>query len=318
MLSLRRNTIFIAVGLILVSIAQTGHAESFKPEKIDPAYEHNRWKTPCKGITRDFAAFKSCFDDEDDDNKDGVSDIWGVPEWVSYEMRKINKKCLKTSARPGKWFGDEELIKSKIMPADASYAYPKKFLGSQRDWYSRGHLAMKMHAERLGAAEGWNTHTFYNAVPQRQLFNAGIWLDLEYLTAAWAQEYGAVWVITGPIFADRTAFARLGEAGETPVAIPDALFKLVVKVGSSPERPDVLAFIYPQVGPGYYGGKPYNHLRYLTTVDEVEKLTGIDFFSELPAAQETALEKMSAEQLWAAKDADFIPVCKSASSGLNE
>lgn len=97
------------------------------------------------------------------------------------------------------------------MPKDASYAYSKAFLKNRKDWFSRGHLAMKLHAERLGDAAAWNTHTFYNAVPQRQLFNAGIWQDLEDYTAAWAQHYGDVWVITGPIFADKSPIVYLGE-----------------------------------------------------------------------------------------------------------
>lgn len=195
------------------------------------------------------------------------------------------------------------------MPSDESYAYPKNFIGKRRDWYSRGHLCMKMHGERLGSAEGWNTHTFYNAVPQRQLFNAGIWLDLEYLTAAWAQEYGSVWIIDGPIFADKVPSFFIGEPGEMPVAVPDALFKIVVKEGQDVDMPDVLAFIYPQVGAGYYNGKPYNHLRYLTTVEEIEKITGLSFFTELPPAKRKQLAKLQAVELWPVEERDFLPAC---------
>lgn len=296
---------------ILVLPAQI-NAETFKPEIIDPAFQHDRWKTACGGITRDFAAFLSCFDNHDDDNKDGTADTWGVPEWVSYEMKRLNKTCIKTANRPSKWFGDQELISQGIMPSDNSYAYPKKFIGKKRDWFSRGHLCMKMHGERLGAAQGWNTHTFFNAVPQRQLFNAGIWLDLEYLTAAWAQKYGSVWVIDGPIFADKAASFYIGEAGEMPVAVPDALFKIVIKEGISTQQPDILAFIYPQVGAGYYNGKPYNHLRYITTIDEIEKLTGINFISNLPKAIQKQLKKLQAPALWPVDKKDFLPACQGA------
>lgn len=306
------------VAMAIVVFTSCANATSFKPETIDSSYEHDRWKTSCTGITREFAAFKSCFDDADDDNQDGSPDIWGVPEWVSYEMKKLDRRCIKTSQRPSKWFGDPSLVSQGIMPSDRSYAYPGSFVRKRKDWYSRGHLAMKMHAERIGYVEGWNTHTFFNAVPQRQLFNAGIWLDMEYLTAAWAQKYGAVWVVTGPVFADKAPYAHLGEVGELPVAIPDALFKVVVKEGLRPGIPDVLAFIYPQVGPGYYGGKPYNHLRYVTTVDEIEKLTGIDFFSLLPPELEKPLEREMADALWPVEGEHFLPACKSTASTLND
>jgi endonuclease G len=49
----------------------------------------------------------------------------------------------------------------------------------------------------------------------------------------------------------------------------------VIKDGATPGGPDVLAFIYPQVGPGY-SFRPYDHLRFLTTVDEIEEMTRIE------------------------------------------
>ena len=122
--------------------------------------------------------------------------------------------------------------------------------------------------------------------------------------------FRAVWVITGPIFADRHAYAHLGDPGEFPVAIPEALFKIVVKESGTPNRPDVLAFIYPQVGPGY-STRPYNHARFLTTVDEIETATGVDFFMSLPNDVEEELEKTEATALWPTVPADFISsVCR--------
>lgn len=85
-----------------------------------------------------------------------------------------------------------------------------------------------------------------NAVPQREFFNSGIWLDLENKTAAWADQHGAVWIVAGPIFNNRRPTRTLGEAGEMQIAIPDALFKIVVRESSNANRPDVLAFVYAQ------------------------------------------------------------------------
>lgn len=67
---------------------------------------------------------------------------------------------------------------SGIMPDDNSYKTTKAFRDARPDWFARGHLAAKLLAERLGADAAWNTHAFHNAVPQMQLFNAGIWLDM--------------------------------------------------------------------------------------------------------------------------------------------
>jgi endonuclease G, mitochondrial len=293
--------------IVLLFISFPVWAAEFKPNVLDPSYNHDRWGTSANCVLANFRAYTSCFDDLDDDNNDGAPDAWGVPEWVAYEIKRTNDQCIKTFERPSKWITDSGLFAQGIMPDDKSYAYPKAFTSKRKDWFSRGHLAMKMHAERLGADAGWNTHTFFNAVPQRQRFNGGIWLDLEDLTAAWAQHYGAVWVITGPIFADKAPHAFVGQQSEFPVAIPDALFKIVVKEGSSPTHPDVLAFIYPQAGAGFYEGKPFDHIRYTSSVDEIEKLTGIDFFQALP--DENGIESQEIRSLWPVNNQDFIKAC---------
>ncbi|MGB4057718.1 MAG: DNA/RNA non-specific endonuclease [Alphaproteobacteria bacterium] len=303
------------LAIALLFLSSPAGAADFKPNVLDPTYNHDRWGTSANCILANFRAYTSCFDDFDDDNDDGISDVWGVPEWVAYEIKKTDAQCIKTYARPSKWITDPDLFTHGIMPDDKSYAYPKAFTSKRKDGFSRGHLAMKMHAERLGADAGWNTHTFYNAVPQRQRFNAGIWLDLEDLTSAWAQEYGSIWIITGPIFADKSPYASIGQEGEFPVAIPDALFKIVVKESVDPERPDVLAFIYPQVGAGYYEGKPFDHTRYMTSIDEIEKLTGIDFFQSLPDAAKETIKSQEKHPLWPVKNQDFIKACQ---SGYND
>src|SRR3989338_541597 len=300
-----KKTIFLLCIFLILPV----YAADYKSEQLDNSYDHDKCGTSSKCIVKDFRAYRSCFDNTDDNNGDGSPDLWGVPKWVAYEMRRINKSCVSTYERPGVWITDKDLFVQGIMPDDKSYAYPKAFTSSHKDWFSRGHLAMKMHAERMGGSAGWNTHTFYNAVPQRQLFNAGIWLDLEDLTAAWAQKYGAVWIIDGPIFADKSPNAYIGEEGEFPVAIPDAFFKIVIKEGMVTNKPDILAFIYPQVGAGYYEGKPYDHSRYMTSIDEIQKLTGLEFLKNIPAANRKVLIKQNIREVWPADKKDFIKAC---------
>jgi len=295
--------------LALTLMASTARAETFKPNVLDPSYNHDRWGTSSGSITMDFRAYRSSFDDLDDDDGFGGPDALGVPEWVAYEIKQFAGECIDTHDRPGTWITDEALNDAGIMPEDSSYRTTAAFRNSHRAWFARGHLAMKLLAERLGDDAQWNSHTFYNAVPQRQSFNAGIWLDLENLTGAWAQRFGAVWVVTGPIFVDRHAYAHLGDPGEFPVAIPEALFKIVIKDSGTPGQPDVLAFIYPQVGPGY-SFRPFNHNRFLTTVDEIELLTGVDFLMSLPDDAESAVERQQALGLWPADTADFVPPCQ--------
>ena len=90
---------------------------------------------------------------------------------------------------------------------------------------------------------------------------------------------------------------------------PDALFKIVIKDSEEPDTPDVLAFIYPQVGPGYTA-KEYFHENYLTSVDEIEALTGLEFLTDLPEEIEDSIEESVAESLWEVEEEDFIEACQ--------
>lgn len=290
-----QRTILIAL-LFVLSITSVSGTD-FKKEVIDPSYQHDKYGTQPKDITRVFRAYMTSFDSDDDDDGDGKPDRRGIPEWVAYEMRGITKKLRAGPKRPAPWITDSNLFDLGIAPGDETYQYSKSFRNKHRNWYVRGHLCMKQHAWRLGAAADWNTHTVLNAVPQRDAFNSGIWQDLENMTADWADEYDAVWIITGPVFSNGKPAAWLGEDGEVKIAIPDALFKIVIKESSDPNRPDVLAFIYPQEGSNYRR-KPFDHVRYLTSVQRIEKLTGLNFFTALPAADQKAVESTVPTTLW--------------------
>ena len=300
---------FLGVPAILFGLhvcwAERTFAADYKPIVLDPGYLHDRFETQiadAAGKTnykREFRAYTTVFDGEDDDNGDGVIDALGVPHYVAYQIRRYEGTLPKGPKRPSSWITDKELWKKKIAPRDASYRYSRSFRKNNPNWYVRGHLAMKHHAWRLGANADWNTHTMLNAVPQRQDFNAGIWLDLENLTADWADAYGAVWIIAGPVFEPQPNSPRawLGETekGEIPVAIPDALFKIVIRETEIPGRPAVLAFVYPQ---DVASGSPYDHLPFMTTVDAIEEKTGINFLTALPDEIEDEIESLKPENLW--------------------
>ncbi|MDH4186082.1 MAG: DNA/RNA non-specific endonuclease [Nitrospira sp.] len=287
------------VALLLVFSLVPAQATDYKREVIDPSYQHDKYGTLPRDIVREFRAYIVSFDSKDDDDGDRKPDIRGIPEWVSYEMREYPRKLRRGPARPSTWITDSELYEAGIAPSDATYAYPSAFRKAHKNWYARGHLCMKEHAWRLGAAADWNTHTVLNAVPQREYFNSGIWLDLEKKTAAWADKYGAVWIIAGPVFKNKKPSRWLGEEGDLKIAIPDALFKIVIRESDDPQRPHVLAFLYPQECEDCTSPKgPFDHRQYLTSVKNIEARTGLNFFTTLPAADQRAIESDAAKTLW--------------------
>ena len=162
-------------------------------------YEHTKF-APEADILKVFRGFAVSFDSKDDDGGEPGPDLLRVPHWIAQELRRWEPPaddreddeawCLDTLKKRPKWFTDPDLFTSGVAANDNSY---------RNSGFDRGHMAMKLLVERLGQDAAYNTHTVLNAIPQRPKFNQGIWQNLEFLTGAWAQAYGQIWVIQGPI-----------------------------------------------------------------------------------------------------------------------
>ncbi len=264
--------VVIVVLLIFPAVVVAG----FKPIVIDPNYQHDKWGTEPQDCMFTFAAYITSFDGADDNNGDSDSDLWGIPEWVAYEI-KGNQPDHPLASRP-KWITDPQLFNTGIAPDDASYAVSgttdlKEVKTDYR--YVRGHMCPKDTAERISADTAYNTHTVLNAVPQLQWQNNGIWKDLEGQCVKWADKYGQVWVVCGPVFFGKEPAIWLGQDGEKLVAIPDALYKVVIR--ESGDSVETLCFVIPNIIP-----KSEKDLsQYLTTIKRLESLTGLEFLTNL-------------------------------------
>ena len=313
-----RLRLVLAILSLPVFMAAASTSLAGRPPVQEPptGYDHDRF-APKPDILRVFSGFAVSFDSKDDDDGVPGGDLLRVPHWVSQELRSWEPPkalheddgawCLNTLRDRPKWFTDEDLFETGVAPNDDSY---------RNSGFDRGHMAMKLLVERLGQDAAYNTHTVLNAIPQRPKFNQGIWQNLEFLTGAWAQKYGKIWIIQGPVFYEKTTLAWIGDEGERRVAVPDAAFKIVVREKTEEERgaakvrdrdaPEVLAFLYPQLGPGYFGSRnDYRHSRFLTSVDEIEELTGLDFNLSADSAVEKRLERRQAAALWEPRVVDL-------------
>jgi endonuclease G len=91
--------------------------------------------------------------------------------------------------------------------------------------------------------------------------------------------------VTGPIFLT-DGYRKLGNSD---VGVPDAFFKVILCMN---KKPKALGFIYPNE-------ETSNKMRdCVTTVDEVERVTGIDFFYNLPDEIEAMVESVSDIDKW--------------------
>ena len=283
---------FPRAAVLLLFLAGTCSAQGPKPIVVPRGYEHDYWKTKPREIVQKFQAFTVSFDKDDDDNRDRIRDRWAIPHWVAYEVKRFPSRLAPGPDRPT-WFTDRKLFEKRIAPNDDSYAYPKALKVNFP--FDRGHMCPKFTAWRLGADADWNTHTVLNACPQRDTLNQGIWEKLERKVDGWADHYGSVWVVCGPIVNGMASRRWIGQAGEVPVVIPDAFFKIVVKGGQQPAVPDTLAFIYPNT---HIAKTAKNHEKYLVSIDEIEARTGLDFLSRVSKGNQGVIEARTASRLW--------------------
>ncbi len=151
--------------------------------------------------------------------------------------------------------------------------------------YDRGHL---IPAADLSFSEEAMSGSFYlsNMSPQEGQFNRGIWSKLEATVRNFAATEGSVYVVTGPVLTD----GPYKTIGKNKVSVPNQYYKVILDY----DEPEVKAigFVLPNQG----SGKSLES--FVTTVDEVEELTGLDFFHRLDDDEEVLLEKTADAGLW--------------------
>ena len=116
-------------------------------------------------------------------------EIWGIPEWVAFEIKKKTTPDIPSYTRP-KWMTDDDLNDQNEAPNDDTYHVKgtddlSEVSGTAR--FVRGHMCPKDTADRISMFAGFNTHTVLNAVPQLQWQNNGIWKALEAKSIEWAE-----------------------------------------------------------------------------------------------------------------------------------
>jgi DNA/RNA endonuclease G (NUC1) len=275
---------------------------------VPSGYQHDRFDTQPKSLMFNYGPFTSSFETPDDDRAD--SPYKGIPKWVAYEMHALlgddgTPIHPQGAKRPTKWYELEDTAflwtdKPDIRKRGVDAAYR----GFAALW-NRGHMAARSHANRITWQEGCNTHVFVNALPQFADMNQGDWLALENYAIAVANKYGRVWTIAGPIFEPDREIDTIGAPGTVPVAIPHALFKiLVVEAGGKIEA---RAFIFPQADEDHRGiyrkcaGTPqskYDFSHYAATVSEIEHATGLHFLNALPEAMRKQIDARSGTGPW--------------------
>jgi len=145
--------------------------------------------------------------------------------------------------------------------------------------YDRGHQAPAADFKWNPQAED-ETFFLSNICPQNSGMNRGIWEHLENHVRYWAEHFGKIYVVTGPLL--DTCIARIGR---DRVCVPRGFFKVILDC-SDRRNYQAIAFIMrntnlPETDPIQ---------KYSCKVDSVEKITGIRFFATFPNSEERRVD----------------------------
>lgn len=192
--------------------------------------------------------------------------------WVAYELTR--SEALRSVVDRTDNFRNDAVVRT----GSASLS---DYRGSG---YDRGHLAP---AGDMAFSQTAMSESFYlsNMSPQEPSFNRGIWRSLESLVRDWAVAKGSLQVVTGGIFT--SVKERIGR---NRVSVPGSYYKILFD--NNPSEPTMIAFVLPN----RKGSQPLS--QYVTSVDRVERLTGIDFFTTLPDDLEHRLEANTDLSAW--------------------
>ncbi|RYY41026.1 MAG: DNA/RNA non-specific endonuclease [Chitinophagaceae bacterium] len=154
----------------------------------------------------------------------------------------------------------------------------------EQSGYDRGHLAP---AEDLSFSTKAMSGSFYysNISPQLPAFNRGVWRRLEELVRFWARTYDTVYVVTGPVLEP-----NLRTVGPHYVAVPNQFYKVVLRYGGG--GASAMGFLLNNAP------SAATLRSFAVPVDSVERVTGLDFFPQLPDDVEREVERRADEASW--------------------
>lgn len=185
------------------------------------------------------------------------------PAWVQYIM--TTEEVSRRAAKRGDDFRpDPEIPTGSATPQDYT-----------RSGYDRGHLAP---AADMSFSAKAMSESFYmsNMSPQAPQFNRGIWSKLEKQVRHFATREKRIVVVTGPILpAKKTITIGANK---------------VIYDTTPPEK--MIGFVLPNKG------SSADLRTFVVTVDRVEELTGLDFFSTVPQPKQEQLERTITVENW--------------------
>lgn len=142
--------------------------------------------------------------------------------------------------------------------------------------WSRGHMCPAGDNKWDGKAM-FDTFSLINVCPQNANLNSGLWNSIEIDCRNWARKNGSIYIVCGPIFMNKVHET----IGNNQVYVPEAFFKVILCLNGHPKGIGIIV--------RNTDGTRKRDL-YYNSIDQIERITGIDFFPALPDSIENTVE----------------------------
>lgn len=194
-----------------------------------------------------------------------------IPNWVAWHLTADHTDG---PVRRMSNFYEEEQIAS-----------PRATLEDYRgSGWSRGHMC-PAGDNKWSETAMYESFSLVNVCPQNASLNSGVWNSIEIDCRRWARQFGDVYIVCGPVFLNR----EHETIGTNDVFVPEAFFKVVLCLNGTPKALGVIC--------RNTDGNRKRDL-YYNSIDQVERITGYDFFPALPDELENRLESDVDINLW--------------------
>ena len=296
-----RNLLILAVivGVYLLIQSQNKKDEAPTPSETKARTTQKQEPKPSPTKPPKSSSTKSYFDLHaplgiPKDNDDSDDYLMEKPQYVlSYNNARGGANWVAWNLNES-WYGTVErrqgqFITDMSLPDGFQRITHNDYTGSG---YDRGHMVRS--EERTRTRED-NDATFLmtNILPQTHDLNAGPWLSLEtYCEVLAKKKNHELYLIAGGIYDKNPEYLK--GKGNGRVAIPKSTWKIVVVLerGQGLEHVNKETRIIAVNMPNEQGKefKKSGWRKYLTTVDELERLTGYDFLSNVPPDIQAVIE----------------------------
>lgn len=186
-----------------------------------------------------------------------------IPTWVFWHLTAAHS--------------DGEYARDNCYYEDEEVGFPR----AQNDDYkesgwTRGHMC-PAGDNKWDKRAMMESNLLTNICPQHASLNSGLWNVIERDCRKWAHEYGDLYIVCGPVLLNKEHIT----IGKNKVVVPEAFFKVILRLNP---KPAAIGFVIRNSEEK----KKKDH--FINTVDDVERITGIDFFPTLPDSIENEVE----------------------------